>query len=202
MALTKCPECGRENVSDKAEFCPACGYGIKAHYARIEEEERQEQIKRKQEELERKYEEIRLSNIKRPEKPKAFNVLMFFGVLGLVVGVLGIIIPEMAVFPLLEFGAGAWLCYEASKQYEKEKKEYELSLTDFEEYQKQQLQKEDERRRREKIKENNAIKCPVCGSANTERITSVDRAVSVGLVGLASGKIGKQYKCKNCKHMW
>jgi len=37
---------------------------------------------------------------------------------------------------------------------------------------------------------------------NTVRITTVDRAISVSAVGLASGKIGKQYKCKDCKHMW
>ena len=29
MALVKCPECGRENVSDSAETCPNCGYPIK-----------------------------------------------------------------------------------------------------------------------------------------------------------------------------
>lgn len=32
MALVKCPECGRENVSDTATSCPDCGYNIKAHY--------------------------------------------------------------------------------------------------------------------------------------------------------------------------
>ena len=26
MALIKCPECGRENVSDRAPACPGCGY--------------------------------------------------------------------------------------------------------------------------------------------------------------------------------
>lgn len=31
MALVKCPECGRENVSDTAEACPNCGYAIKNH---------------------------------------------------------------------------------------------------------------------------------------------------------------------------
>ena len=46
------------------------------------------------------------------------------------------------------------------------------------------------------------LKCPVCGSDNIERITTIDRGVSVAMVGLASGKIGKQYKCKKCKHMW
>lgn len=51
-------------------------------------------------------------------------------------------------------------------------------------------------------KNTNKIKCPVCGSDSVERITTVDRGVSVAMVGLASGKIGKQYKCKKCKHMW
>ncbi len=32
MDLIKCPECGKENVSDSAEMCPECGYGIKAHF--------------------------------------------------------------------------------------------------------------------------------------------------------------------------
>lgn len=31
MALIKCPECGRDNVSDTAVSCPGCGYNIKAH---------------------------------------------------------------------------------------------------------------------------------------------------------------------------
>ena len=32
MALVKCPECGRENVSNTAKCCPGCGYNIKEHY--------------------------------------------------------------------------------------------------------------------------------------------------------------------------
>ena len=35
MALIKCPECGKENVSDSAETCPECGYSIKAHFDKI-----------------------------------------------------------------------------------------------------------------------------------------------------------------------
>ena len=35
MALIKCPECGRENVSDTAEACPNCGYGIKKHFEKL-----------------------------------------------------------------------------------------------------------------------------------------------------------------------
>lgn len=32
MSLIKCPECGKENVSDSAEACPRCGFGIKKYY--------------------------------------------------------------------------------------------------------------------------------------------------------------------------
>lgn len=39
MALVKCPECGKENVSDTAEACPDCGYAVKIHYQRLREEE-------------------------------------------------------------------------------------------------------------------------------------------------------------------
>lgn len=46
------------------------------------------------------------------------------------------------------------------------------------------------------------IKCPICGSTNTKRITATSRVTGVLTLGLASGKIGKQYKCKSCKHMW
>lgn len=35
MALIKCPECGRDNVSDTAKACPGCGYGIKDHFEKI-----------------------------------------------------------------------------------------------------------------------------------------------------------------------
>lgn len=42
------------------------------------------------------------------------------------------------------------------------------------------------------------VPCPYCKSTNTEKISTVSRAVSVSLVGAASGKIGKQWHCKNC----
>lgn len=43
MALIKCPECGREKVSDSAVSCPECGFGIKAYIEeRALEKEKQE----------------------------------------------------------------------------------------------------------------------------------------------------------------
>lgn len=57
MALVKCPECGRENVSDSAESCPGCGYGIKNHYDRIKSEKIERERLEKEKEMIRKYQE-------------------------------------------------------------------------------------------------------------------------------------------------
>lgn len=46
------------------------------------------------------------------------------------------------------------------------------------------------------------IKCPNCGQVNVEKISTARRAVSVGVTGLASDKIGKTYKCPKCKYIW
>ena len=46
------------------------------------------------------------------------------------------------------------------------------------------------------------LECPLCGSMNTRRISTLNRSVSVSAFGLASDKIGKQYECLNCKHKW
>lgn len=46
MALIKCPECGRDNVSNTAESCPNCGYSIKNHFERLEQEKQKiEEVK-------------------------------------------------------------------------------------------------------------------------------------------------------------
>lgn len=49
---------------------------------------------------------------------------------------------------------------------------------------------------------NNQLKCPHCGSTNISKIGVVNRAVSVGLLGLASDKIGKTHKCNKCGSTW
>ena len=47
MALVNCPECGRENVSDSAERCPGCGFGLKSYYVGIKERERKHILEQK-----------------------------------------------------------------------------------------------------------------------------------------------------------
>lgn len=39
MAMIKCPECGRENVSSTAKSCPGCSYNIKAYYEAEQQKE-------------------------------------------------------------------------------------------------------------------------------------------------------------------
>ena len=42
------------------------------------------------------------------------------------------------------------------------------------------------------------IHCPYCNSTNVTKIGTVNRAVSVGMFGLASKKLGKQWHCNSC----
>ena len=44
--------------------------------------------------------------------------------------------------------------------------------------------------------------CPTCGSTNVRHISTFNRAVSIGVFGLFSSKIGKNYECLNCKAKW
>lgn len=46
------------------------------------------------------------------------------------------------------------------------------------------------------------IECPYCNSSNVTKIGTVNRAVSVGMFGLASSKIGKTHKCNDCGSTW
>ena len=51
-------------------------------------------------------------------------------------------------------------------------------------------------------KQSNIPTCPTCGSTNVRHISTLNRAVSIGVFGLFSSKIGKNYECLNCKAKW
>ena len=51
-------------------------------------------------------------------------------------------------------------------------------------------------------KQSNIPKCPTCGSTNVKHISTLNRAVSIGVFGLFSSKIGKNYECLDCKAKW
>lgn len=44
-----------------------------------------------------------------------------------------------------------------------------------------------------------SVKCPYCQSEDVKKISVAGRAASVGLFGLTSKKIGKQWHCNRCK---
>lgn len=56
-----------------------------------------------------------------------------------------------------------------------------------------------ERKKNEEKKQANVVKCPYCSSTNVSKISTLGRVASVGLFGLASGKVGKQWHCNQCK---
>ena len=255
MALIKCPECGRENVSDTAESCPTCGYGIKAHFERIKKQqiaqesqrqqrERQEREKRlRQAEEEQKYKEYayevkseqqKIDSTKKPKKPNYFaylfskdvRVLTLLIVVGPLLTLLFCVAAQIDAFILVLYAAVGllaspfWLIWayiahrDDVKAYKKELELYNNNRDAWEK-QKEQQKADIENRYRARAhfevenkynppvpKTSNQLKCPICGSTNVEKISTMDRSVSVAMVGLASGKIGKQYKCKKCKHMW
>ena len=43
-----------------------------------------------------------------------------------------------------------------------------------------------------------SVHCPYCKSTNVSRLSTVGKVFSVGLLGLASNKVGKQWHCNNC----
>lgn len=45
-------------------------------------------------------------------------------------------------------------------------------------------------------------KCPNCGKNAGHEITIIKKSASIGVFGLASNKIGKNYECKNCGYKW
>ena len=48
----------------------------------------------------------------------------------------------------------------------------------------------------------NIPKCPTCGSTDISKISTTSKAVSVGLFGIFSSKIRKQFHCNSCKYEW
>lgn len=225
MALVKCPECGRENVSDTAISCPECGFSIQDYVkAKQDEEYIQNEKVRLQAELEKEL--AKIDSLAKPPKPTISSVITsgnrWVFVFPVLVGIFGIIATiyilaangkvdgfttVMTIICIIISLVGV---SDINGTYKTRLSEYE----DFEGYKqkkKQRIQENyDYRIKHIKTKSevsapviiNTGLKCPVCGSRSVKRISTTSRVTSVAMVGLASSKIGKQYECKNCKHKW
>ena len=60
----------------------------------------------------------------------------------------------------------------------------------------------EEQRKEEEKRLNGGYKCPNCGRYAGYPIGAIDKSASVWLLGLASNKVGKTYKCKYCDYIW
>ena len=212
MALVKCPECGRENVSDSAEMCPDCGYGIKKHYEDIkkkqEEEERNKLLEeeyKKQEEARQAYLEARAQSVDIPSHRPIMTAQQVGGVVVIVFGIL-MLICRAWLLAIVLIGIGAiMICCEMDSLHSRQKI-YDDNIHDPDAYRKEMVKQQDFEEavmrlaRNMKTNTNSyGIKCPYCQSANVKKISTTSRAISVGLAGVASGKIGKQWHCINCE---
>lgn len=203
MALINCPECGKENVSDQADMCPNCGFGIKTYFEKmIQEEQNQREMNEKR--------QTRLESITIPNKPKISRVFIIIMI------IIFIALTWLFLYAPIKLGGegdvGSWLIevcliigapvYIYSRIYKDRVRKYEISLTDFNNYKEIILKEQDEAIERQRAIEARKIKCPNCGSTNTSAISTLNRAVSVATVGLASSKIGKTMQCKKCGYKW
>lgn len=210
MALIKCPECSRENVSDSAESCPDCGYGIKAHFDKIKREEQKEQQLKAEIEI-RKRQEERIRSIPQPEKPvfsKGFLVYM------IIVGILFLLILYVHIHKIYSdlsylvewfleisvFIGVPFVSYYSS--FSKSVKKYNLAQLDFEEYQRQIFREQDAAMASAQIAATTkSIKpeCPYCHSYNTTKITTTAKVVNIAMFGLLGQKRKYQWHCNKCK---
>lgn len=194
MALINCPECGRAKVSDSAEVCPDCGYGIKAHFDKLREDSEM-----------KKEEEERIKSVRKPPKPSFGEPLIFFvlSILAFVFGVALLCLQDVKQDELgvclifLALGDSVFLIpgFVTLSDYNKKMKEYNFALENFEEYQK--IVAGQKKRYTSKSRIN--PECPYCHSTRTTRITSADKAVNIFMFGLLGQKRKYQWHCNNCQ---
>lgn len=218
MALIQCPECGREKVSDTAEMCPDCGFGIKEYYVKIKEEETQklkkEEISKLIENQQKEYEQnllLRSQDVHVPLVKPFINLYILTGLGFSIAGIFFITeqITDIMIY-ILSFGTAIlffslgvcklkekWEIYDKYKNDETRYKKEIIAL-----YDREQAESEFVKQFWKNQKHINTPTCPNCGNTNVQRISTINRAVDVSLVDLASSKIGKQYQCPSCNHKW
>lgn len=194
MALIECPECGRKNVSDSAKACPECGFGIEEYFEKLKFEEEQEILSKelKKEEAEREKEQ--LDTIPMPPKP---NLILDI-VLGFIaIGLWGIGCLILLPSPFNTIGFFLFMLVAvcvAVSFYRDSCEKYNRALADFDKYRREELSRIEIESSLKQYKKAMGPKCPMCGATNIMGMPDSSRA--------SARKIGKQYKCRNCKHMW
>lgn len=157
--------------------------------------------------------EKRLAEIRRLQNEiegnrKGMNMMAAFSVVSVAVACIGWVC-EMTILLLLGIFA-LFICIWLYLQCQSGIKQFEVALSrarsDFDSHSKAEERakqlRQVERLRQEEIEGAKHPQCPNCGSLQTKRITTTNRAASVYMVGLASDIIGKQFEYPVCKYKW
>lgn len=228
MALIQCPECKKE-ISDQSEICIHCGYPIAAMLKKQKELEQKKKLAEeraaRQKAIDERVKEIQDAELEEakskviiPKKePKitggivggimlilaGFGILFFYALTNdekIITGLFFMILLIIAGMVNLDAGL---------KELDKRKEIYNKYHDNLEEH-KTALAKHEMELEREREFANDmlielfkpksiSVTCPYCKSNNVAKIGTIGRAVSVHTKGAASGKIGKQWHCNNCK---
>lgn len=126
MSLIRCPECGRQGVSDSAEACPSCGYNIRRYVeqrnqqqnedveAFLEREKEEQECKRRMaktreriarekrlEEYEEERKKIYTDRLTIPDEPKFSNASPVTLTIGIICFVYGLLVAGSEVYMAL-----------------------------------------------------------------------------------------------------
>lgn len=229
MALIKCPEC-LQNVSDKANSCPHCGFPIQTYLnnkkyndsasiegnnikpAFFEEKEgalaqknvEEERLTTKEQEFEEEYNSIELPE--RPSKwPPILNFL-FNGFMIIFSLIIAMSIEEtfgQFVFILIAIGCGIWIMQSANKYY-KRLENYNYSQANPDEYRRKETIKNLERRSliQQKIRdiESESSRPVSCPKCGCTQISTINRGYSAMWGFIGSGK--PVNVCQKCGYKW
>lgn len=206
--LITCPECKKEKVSSVADYCPECGFPIKSYFEKIKEKEAKINIEKQQ----KRSKQENSNNIPFPDKPKfpkgwliAGLIVLSITIFGFVVGVItGDIDDEFKLIMTMNSFSSLILLGVGYRKFMTAKERYAQAKTNFQQYKMEETKRQIDKFNQEKMKASLQYtpNCPSCGSSNVKNIGILNRAASIAVVGLASGKIGKQFECKKCKYKW
>ena len=225
MALIHCPECDKE-VSDTAKMCPHCGYDIARYIQQIEQQKKKEQEEQERQEREQKladYAKTRIENrnrrIREEAKPLTISYFKREIICAIISGFFFFAV-FLSIHEHTDDIAGALSClimgglilfFGVFSDFNEKHEIYHISHTDFDKYVEYLIQKADKaehdsdeaiRKARLEASFTHTVRCPNCGSINVEKVSNAERLTSIVMMGPASKKIGKQYKCKNCGYLW
>lgn len=219
--LIKCKECGKE-ISSRAKECPNCGNIINNDSVIINCKKCNNKINLEDIEdfnglCEKCYrlEFQNIENIVNIEKPVFSKGAIIYLTCATIVACWLFITYKDLINQGNFFIIFGYFCailifillplYSEISQYISDFNKYKLSNEDFEKYREKEIarcisMKKEQRKYNEELKYR--IKCPNCNSTNVNEISSINRAISVSILGLASTKIGKTYQCDDCKYKW